>query len=230
MAIIVGTFTSWFVLPKLADVFISMGVELPFVTKVLVESGILLAKYGYIVVPFFLSFLLCIFYFIFSFPKTKFIGHTILFRTPFIKKIILHTEVARFGFLLGTMLQAGLPIVQALTAMPGTTTFKNYRLFYEYLIKEIAEGNSFKKSFTSYPSNKKLFPVTVRQMIIAGEKSGQLDKSLLHIGHIYEAKVEETAKNLPVILEPILLLIIGLGVAILAVGIIMPIYRLTEII
>ncbi|MFA6028028.1 MAG: type II secretion system F family protein [Patescibacteria group bacterium] len=94
----------------------------------------------------------------------------------------------------------------------------------------MAEGNSFRKCLDLYPKTTKLFPVSVRQMIIAGEKSGHLGDALLKVGRIYEFKVEETAKSLPVIMEPILLFIIGMGVALLALGIIMPIYKLSEVI
>lgn len=229
-AIVIGSLTSWYVLPRIITVFESMNAELPLVTKILIALGRFLQSYGYIFVPIFLTALILFFYFFFSFPKTKFIGHSILFHTPLIKTLILDVELSRCGFMLGTMIQAGLPIVEALKSMPGTTTYHNYQKFYRYLEQSLAEGNSFKRSFENYPKAQKLFPVAVRQMIISGEKSGRLASALLSIGRRYELKLEDTARDLPIIIEPLLILIIGAGVALFALGIIWPIYSLVQII
>ncbi|MFA6028029.1 MAG: type II secretion system F family protein [Patescibacteria group bacterium] len=129
LAIVVGAFTAWFVLPKMTEAFISFGAELPLITRIMIQIGKVLGDFGYIIVPFFFLFVASMTYFLFSFPKTKFIGHSLLFHIPFVKTLIRESETARFGFLLGTMLNAGLPVVESLNAMPGTTTFRNYREF-----------------------------------------------------------------------------------------------------
>lgn len=230
MAIVIGTGTAIFTLPRLASFFGELDAELPALTRGLIAIGAFLSNFGFIIIPIFLIILIIAFYFIFSFPKTKFIGHSLLFKTPVIKTLIKQAELARFGFLLGTMLDAGLSAREALANLPDTTTFLNYKEFYIYLKEKITAGNSFQTCFTSYPKVKKLLPSAVRQLIIAGEKSGKLSESLLRIGKMYEAKVEATARNLPTLLEPILILIIGLMVALLALGTILPIYNLTNII
>ncbi|MFM2393441.1 MAG: hypothetical protein RLZZ546_1423, partial [Bacteroidota bacterium] len=81
--------------------------------------------------------------------------------------------------------------------------------------------------FNDNPDFKNLYPSAVRQMIVAGEKSGRFSESLIKIGQMYENKTENTARNLPVVLEPLLLIFVAMIVAVLAFGILMPIYNLS---
>jgi len=123
-------------------------------------------------------------------------------------------------------MEAGMPLIYALDSLSRSTEFRAYKKFYAYLIKSLEEGNSFKKSFDRYRRSKRLIPKSIQQLIAAGEKSGNLSKSLLKIGEIYEEKIEITTKNLSIILEPILLFIVWLGVLAVAIAVILPIYSL----
>jgi type IV pilus assembly protein PilC len=225
-AIVVGIGVAWYVLPKIATFFTDLNAPLPRITRILIDGGIFLQTYGYIFVPAFLVVLLILFYFLFSFPKTRFIGHTILFRIPVIKSLILETEVARFGFLSGTMIKAGMPIALVFELLPKTTTFGNYRALYTVISARILEGLTFQKIFRDTPRAMKLLPASVRQMIIAAEQSGALSDTLVKVGAMYEEKVEATSRNIPAFLEPTLLIVIGIIVAVLSLGILMPVYQL----
>ncbi len=90
----------------------------------------------------------------------------------------------------------------------------------------IEEGNSFEKAFAAIPGSRGKIPLPIQQMIIAGEQSGGLSKALIAVGENYEAKSEITSKNLSVILEPILLVIVWVGVVFVALAVILPIYSL----
>jgi type II secretory pathway component PulF len=225
-ALVVGIGVAWFVLPKLASFFKDLNAPLPPITKGIIAVGVFLQDYGYVFLPLFFVIFGAMAYFLFSFPKTKFIGHTILFHVPLIKKLILETEVARFGFFSGTMIKAGIPIHTVFGLLPTTTTFGNYGELYSFFARKVLEGSSFQKMFIEYKNLNNLFPLPVRQMIVASEKSGTLSETLLKIGALYEAKVESTSRNIPAFLEPALLLFIGCIVAVLALGILMPVYSL----
>jgi len=230
LTVAISTAVSWYVLPKIADVYTGLSADLPFLTRALIFLGIFLAKYGYIIIPLFFSFGAIIFYFLFSFPKTRIVGHLILFHIPLINKLIKETEISRMGYTLNAMLSGGLPLSYALRALPGTTTFNNYKNFYLYLSKKIEEGHSFQESMSLYKNTNKIIPMSVRQMIAAAEKSGTLSTTFFRIGKTYEDRLEVTSRNLPIILEPILLIIIGIGVAIFVLGTMLPIYNLSNII
>ena len=128
--------------------------------------------------------------------------------------------------LLGTLLEAGLPITQALDSLAQATEIAQYKKLYLHLRGAVADGNSFQKSFMLFKNINRLIPAPMQQLIVAGEQSGGLPTTLLKIGQLFEAKADLTTKNLTVILEPILLLIVWLGVVAVALAVILPIYSL----
>lgn len=226
LTLIVGIGIAWYILPKLSLVFSQLRIELPVLTRMLIAFGEFLEEFGFIAIPIFLFFIIFIFYFIFYFSGTKHIGQNILFHLPGTGELIKQVEIARFSYLLGTLLDAGLPITSALDSLIEAMTFSKYKNFYSHLQTSIADGNSFQKSFASYRHLNRLIPIPVQQFIVAGERSGNLSTSLAKISETYEAKIEATTKNLTVILEPLLLIIVWLGVVTVALSIILPIYSL----
>ncbi len=226
LTVIIGAGVAWFILPKLALVFAQLRIDLPLITKILIGAGIFLGKYGEYAVPAAIAVIAVLLYFLFSFSKTKTIGQFILFSLPGVRQLIKEVELARLGYLLGTLLQAGLPITQALNSLASATEISPYRKFYEHLRDSVEDGNSFQKSFISFGRINYLIPVPIQQLIIVSEESGTLAGTLLKIGRIFDAKADTTTKNLAAVLEPILLVIVWLGVVVLALAVILPIYSL----
>ncbi|MEE8131917.1 MAG: type II secretion system F family protein [Candidatus Paceibacterota bacterium] len=226
VTLVVGIGIAWFILPRLVTVFSQLGLELPTATRLLIAVGEFLGEHGAIVVPIFLLIVVIVIYFVFIFKKTKFVGQWLLFNFPGIKKLIQEVELSRFGYILGTLLEVGLPITNALDSLHQASSAPGYKKMYAYLRDSVSDGNSFKKSFTFYPKAKSFIPFTIQQMISAGEQSGNLSKTLTKIGKIFETKTEITTKNLSIILEPILLVIVWLGVVGVALAVILPIYNL----
>ncbi len=226
LTVVIGVGITWFILPKLATVFTQLHVALPLITQIVIGIGTFLGAYGQYVIPGGIIIGGTIFYFIFSFSKTKSIGQYILFSLPAMRQLIKEIELARFGYLLGTLLDAGLPITQALGALANTTGIIPYQKLYAHLHDSIEEGDSFQKSFDAFRHSVRLIPKSVQQLIVSGEQSGTLSATLLKIGQTYETKSDTTTKNLSVIVEPILLVIVWLGVVAVALAVILPIYSL----
>jgi type IV pilus assembly protein PilC len=227
LTLVVGISIAWFILPRLSTVFSQLHIPLPAITKIVIGIGAFLGMYGRIAVPVAVLLLMVVMYFLFFFPKTKVVGQSMLFMLPGVDRLIRETELSRFGYLLGTLLQAGLPIVQALESLSQASFFPHYKRFYVFLTESIDEGNSFQKSFIAYRHHLgKIIPVPVQQLIITGEQSGNLAEMLLSISKSYEERSETTTKDLSVILEPMLLVIVWLGVVAVAMAVILPIYSL----
>lgn len=226
LSVIVGAGIAWFILPRLATVFVSLHAELPAITRALIAAGNFLQAYGSIAIPAFLVAIFTLFFLIFGFSKTRFIGQKLLLLLPGIKKLLQEIEIARMGYLLGTLLEAGLPIVEAVRSLAEATTFVSYRTLYRTLAQMLEEGNSFEKSFSALHGVRHLIPIPVQQMVVAGEQSGRLAEVLRKIGERYEARTDTTTKNLAVILEPILLVVVWVGVMFIALAVILPIYSL----
>lgn len=225
----VGIGVAWFALPKMAETFAQLNAQLPLITRILMGIGEFLGKYGAVFVPIVLFSFIIILYFLFSFPKTKAIGQVFISKMPIFRRLIREVELARLGYVLNGLLKSGIPITEALLSLQDTTTFYNYKKFYRYLSNSVEDGNSFKKCFESYKNSRILIPRPVQQMIVSGEESGKLSETLDRIGRAYEAKIDVSIKNISTLMEPILLIVIGLSVATVALAVFMPIYNLTQI-
>lgn len=226
IAVVIALGMAWFVLPRLVTVFSEMKIELPLITRIIIRLAEFLKLYGNIAIPSFAIGMVIIVYFLFIFSRSKWFGQMLLFLIPGVNRLIREIELSRMGYVMGTLLSAGLPIIQALDSLIQATTFYAYKKFFTYMRSAIEDGHSWDQGLKAYKKTKKVIPTPIQQMIIAGDSSGKLPETFLKIGEIFEAKTDTTAKNLTVILEPILLVVVWLGVASVALAIIMPIYGL----
>jgi MSHA biogenesis protein MshG len=217
---------AWFLLPRLATTFSQLDVELPAASRVLIGVGTFLKAHGIVAVPAGLLAGAAIVYVLFVAPPTRHIGRRMLFMFPGIGRLLHEVENAQFGYLLGTLLNAGLPVTQALGLLAGATTAPQYQKFYNYLSQSLDDGFSFKESMARYKGSASLIPRPVQQMIAAGERSGSLPEVLLTIGRTYEQKADTTTSNLEAIIEPVMLIVVWVGVMVVAVAVVVPIYSL----
>jgi type II secretory pathway component PulF len=226
LIVIIGLGISWFILPKLMTAFSGMNVKIPLVTRVMMDFGVFLQNYGYIFVPSFIFGLFLTFYIFFVNKNTRFIGQNILIRTPVARDIIKQTEISRMGFVLSSLLNSGMPVIDSLESLIKTSTYSKYTNLYKFIYSKVNDGFSFKNSLSLFKGSTKLIPLPIQQMIIAGEKSGNLPGVLGKVSQIYEEKVDTSTANLAIILEPILLIIVFLGVLAIALAVILPIYSM----
>lgn len=226
MVLIIGFGMSWFLLPKLALIFTQLDIELPLITKLMIFVGLFFQSYGIIFFPTVFGLIVLFFYLFFINKKTKYLGQNFLFNIFVTKKLIMESELSRFGFILGVLLGAGFSITEALKSMEQSSPYHFYKKIYKHLSNKISEGLSFKESMISFKKINKFIPLPIQQIIFVGEKSGKLSESLSKIGKNYEEKLDLTTKNLAIALEPILLVIVWVGVVFLALAIILPVYNL----
>jgi type IV pilus assembly protein PilC len=228
LAITVAVGSAWLVLPNLVQIFAESRAELPLNTKILIWLGTFFEQHGALFTPGVLGLLLLLVLVLFVWKKTKFMGDAILFRIPGIKTLIQGVELSRFGYVLGAMVQAGFQINEALASIQQGTSYDAYRKFYAHLETSILHGNSIKNSLASYKHSERYIPSQIQQLIISAEKSGRLPETLIKIGVIYEEKTEAMSQDLGTVLEPIVLIVVGLIVALVVSGIIGPIYALSN--
>lgn len=226
ITLIVGLGVGWFLLPRLSDTFSQLHVTLPPLSRGMINIGIFLKEHGLIAVPAGIIGLLLIGYILFGASKTKSIGRLLLFKLPGIGRLLHEVEISQFGYLLGTLLKAGLPITQAVILLAGASSAPQYQKFYYYLARSLGDGFSVKDSLRAYKKSNKLIPGSVQQIVIAGEHSGSLSEVLLVVGRTYEQKADVTTSNLETIIEPVLLLFVALGVLIVGISVLLPIYSL----
>lgn len=214
-----------FVLPNLITVLFTLNVPLPLVTRGVVAFTNFFSTYGYIAVPGSVGGVMLIVILV-KFTPLRGPAQWVMFHIPGIGSLAREATIARFGVILGGLLQAGVPLVESLKSLAEVTSIVSYKKFYLQLVEHVSIGDSFGKSFTTIKGTGKLLPLAVQQLITTGERSGALAKILLKVADIYEKKANGTAEKLPVILEPMLLMFIGGLVGTIAFSIIVPIYSI----
>jgi type IV pilus assembly protein PilC len=222
--IIMGSFIAFFILPKLVDFFEAFDQELPLTTQILLWFASFMKQFGVLV---FVITIFCVcFAFVAVHSKTiKPYWHSFLLKLPLFGTLLKNGQLSRFCRNLGILLQSGVSITQSLSITARSLS----NITFSRSVQEINESIKTGKTIAATLSKKsfKEFPPLVGKMIAVGEKTGKLDESLLYLSDFYEDEIDSTAKNLSTILEPILLLTIGLIVGFVALAIITPIYQLT---
>lgn len=223
-ALVVGIALSLFVLPKLFGLFTQLEVPLPWTTRVLLFFSNMMKNYGIFIVAGLLGF---IFFFRYltttSFFKPKW--HAFLLSVPFVGKIIENIELTSFCRNVGVMLHSGLPIAKVLAIQHEITSNMVFKNYLAHLQRSTDQGETLSKELNS--GKYKRFPLIAAKMIDVGERTGKLDETLLYLADFFEEEVDDATKNITTVLEPVLLLCIGLVVGFVAMAIISPIYQLT---
>ena len=221
---IIGISVGLFVLPKLVELFSGFDVTLPLSTRILLGMSIVMHDYGIIIVIG-LVILLFAFRYLISLPFAKPVWQWFLFFLPVIGNILRDVELASFTRSLGVMLKSGLPITSALEIETRMTTNVIFKSYIKRMLEGLIKGKSLSTELNTndYP----LIPLIATKMIAVGEKTGKLDETLVYLGQFFEDEVDDATKNLSTLLEPIILLVIGVVVAFVAFAVISPIYELT---
>lgn len=213
-----------FVLPNLVQVLYSLNVELPLATRIVIAVSKMFEAHGTVFTPLLVAALI-FFLLLGKYTRFRAVTQWLVFHTPGIGSLAREATIAQFGVIVGGLLRAGVPLVDALSSLTEVTHIVAYKSFYAKLLEHVNAGDSFSKSFAALPMTSRLLPVSVQQLIATGERSGALADVLLKIADMYDKKASETAEKLPVILEPLLLIIIGGVVGGIAFAIIVPIYK-----
>jgi type IV pilus assembly protein PilC len=151
----------------------------------------------------------------------------VMLYAPVIGRITKDINIARFSRNLGSLLLSGVAFTEALAILGNNTPHVVYASVFEKAQVHIKQGKTLSDFFTQYP---KLFPPLVVNIMSVGEQTGELAAVLKEVALFYEGEVDQTMKNLTSIMEPVLMIAIGLGVGALAISIISPIYSLVNVI
>ena len=209
------------VLPKIAQVFYRMKINLPLPTKILFSLSTFFSKNILLIMPSFVLVVFCLYFLLKSKSGKKFLTTIITF-IPYSKTLFDQLDLARFNRTLSTLLKSAVPITDALRVSTHSLTQNKYQRLHSIFEEEIKKG----VSLSSILKRQQIFPSVMVRMIIAGEKSGTLDKVLSDLADFYEQEVDASLKNFVNLLEPILMLIVGAAVGAMVLMVIAPIYNI----
>lgn len=212
-----------FVLPQILPLFSSLDVKLPVTTRILLWFAKFFESYGLLTIVFLIAsvFVLPL---ALENPLSKPISHKLYLRVPIFGNLIKQVNLARFSRSLATMLNAGITIDAALEISINIIKNVAYKKQLRNIKRVVMQGNPMSRALEENPF---YFPSMIVHMIRVGERSGNLSDSLNYVGVFYEEELDDKMKNLSTVLEPVLLIFIGVLVAGTALAILGPIYSLT---
>ncbi len=212
-----------FVIPKLTGLYSQIGTQLPLPTRILIAASNFLRGFWWLLIIVVAAGV----YSLKVFSKTpagaKIISKFVL-ALPIWGKIRKTLILSEFTRTLGLLIGTGIPIISALKVVRDILSSPAYQDGIDKAISSVERGSPLYKPLTSDPN----FPPIISQMVRVGEETGKMDEVLGRLSLYFEGESENSIRNLTTALEPIILVILGLGVGVLVLSIILPIYNLTS--
>ena len=223
-ALFLGAGLTFFVLPRLTPIFSALDIELPITSKILLYSSNFVQKHGLIMILGIIAFII-FFYFISKIKKVKILFDKIILKVPIAKDFVRLHQLTIISQLISVLFGSGLMITKILDITSESVSNHEYKKSLEYIKKRIIRGDSFSSAINELSH---LYPGIYASTLITGEKTGSFTKSFSYLANFFSSKLTAKTKKLPVILEPAILILIGLFVAFIASAIILPIYQVTQ--
>lgn len=221
--LVVAAIMMIFVIPKLTEMYRDFGSELPTLTKGLIGISDFAVKYWYIVGGLIAAGIVVFK----NYYKTKAGRYKVdefKLKIPIFgdltKKIIL-TEFART---LSLLLGSGISLLEAISIVSDSVENIVYRSALQEVNKQVEKGSSLSESLSHY----EMFPTILHQMMSVGEETGKLDEVLKKLSVYFERESEHAIKNMTTAIEPMIMIVLGIGVGAMVIAVIMPIYNLTS--
>jgi type II secretory pathway component PulF len=214
-----------FVIPKLVSMFEDLGQNLPIATKILIAISGFIQNYWWAIFTI-------VFFTIFSLrrlaktPYGKFTFDKFQLKIPIAGETILKSEIARLSRTLSLLISSGLAVVSSLTTATYVIRNQVLKNELETFKDKITQGSSLSRCL----NGSKFFPPFVTNIVAVGEEGGNLEKSLMRIAEEYEKDVDRSLKTLSRLLEPIIILFMGLVVGFIVLSMLLPIFQINLIV
>ena len=211
----------FFVLPKFKGIFETMGLDLPLTTRLMLNFSEYMRSYWYIALVAIVGSVVLIRIFART-ERGRYAIDAAKLKLPIFGDLMLKTAVSRFARTFGTLISSGVPVLRALEIVADTA---GNCVISETVVRARSSIKEGEKISTPLFGSK-IFPVMVTQMIAVGEETGRLDQMLVKVANFYDDEVDATLKSLTSLIEPLMIVGLGLIVGFIAVSVISPIYSL----
>ncbi|MGM0628894.1 MAG: type II secretion system F family protein [Patescibacteria group bacterium] len=220
----IGVMMLTYIVPTLVGVFEDMDAELPIQTKMIIWASDMLINHAVLVSFGFVALVVSLFIFLRTPTGHRFID-IVTIRIPFIKTIVKEVNAARTSRTLSSLLSAGVDVVPALSITEAVIQNSYYKPVIRLAKERIQKGEQISSVFIE---NQNLFPVFVGEMMSVGEETGKISEMLKGVAVFFEEEVDQRTKNISTIIEPVLMVFIGIVVGFFAVSMLMPMYSLMQ--
>ena len=226
VAIIVTIILLIFVIPQFEALFKGFGADLPAFTQMVINLSRFVQDKGFFILAVVIGLVWTFFYFKKRSKKMREFLDRMSLKMPVIGPILNKAAIARFSRTLSTMFAAGVPLVEALESVAGATGNIVYENAVMRMRDEVATGQRLQRAMETT----ELFPNMVVQMIAVGEESGSLDTMAGKVATFYEAEVDNAVDAMSSLLEPLIMVILGVLVGGLVIAMYLPIFKLGSVV
>jgi type IV pilus assembly protein PilC len=226
VAIVVVTVIMVFVIPSFKEVFASFGASLPGPTLMVIAISDFFVAYWLLVVILMIGTVFGAWFLWKKVPAFRRIFDRIILKMPVIGKVLRQATIARWSRTLATMFAAGVPLVDALDSVAGAAGNQVYADATRRIRTDVSTGTSLSGAMI----NTDVFPNMVLQMTQIGEESGSLDGMLNKVADFYEREVDDAVTALSSLMEPILMVFLGVVVGGLVISMYLPIFKLGSVV
>ena len=215
-----------FVIPAFKDLFSSFGADLPLPTLIVMQISDIFVTWWWAI---FGSIGGALWFFFYTWKRSEKMQSTmdrLMLKLPIVGEIIEKATIARFSRTLSTMFSAGVPLVEALDSVAGASGNRVYFDATKRIQSEISTGTSL----TVAMQNANVFPNMVLQMTAIGEESGALDSMLSKVADFYEAEVDDAVGAMSSLMEPVIMVVLGVLIGGLVVAMYLPIFKMGQVV
>ena len=215
-----------FVIPAFKDLFSSFGADLPLPTLIVMQISDIFVTWWWAI---FGSIGGALWFFFYTWKRSEKMQSTmdrLMLKLPVVGEIIEKATIARFSRTLSTMFSAGVPLVEALDSVAGASGNRVYYDATKRIQSEISTGTSL----TVAMQNAEVFPNMVLQMTAIGEESGALDSMLSKVADFYEAEVDDAVGAMSSLMEPVIMVVLGVLIGGLVVAMYLPIFKMGQVV
>jgi len=221
--LLVGGLMVAVVFPQIGPIFENSGVEMPLLSRVMIGSGTFLSQWWFLFLIGFVILGVMVADYIRT-PEGKAFMDDLKVRMPLVRKVFLPVTITRFANAAAMLSKGGVPVAQAMEIVGETVDNVLYRDLLHEVSQDVRQGMALSDAIAKHPD---YFPALVPQMLAVGETTGQLDEILLRISNFYGREADSVVNNLVELIQPVLMIGIGLMVGLLFASILMPLYKLT---
>jgi type IV pilus assembly protein PilC len=226
VAVLVTVVLLIFVIPQFESLYKGFGANLPAFTQFVINISHMVQHQGLFIGAAIAGLFWVFFYFKKRSRKMREILDRIILKVPVIGPILNKSAIARYARTLSTMFAAGVPLVEALDSVAGATGNIVYETAVLRMRDEVSTGQRLQRAMESTG----LFPNMVNQMIAVGEESGSLDEMSGKVATFYEAEVDNAVDAMSSLLEPLIMVVLGVLVGGLVIAMYLPIFKLASVV
>ena len=210
-----------FVIPKLTSLYQQSTIELPLPTKILITTSDLFVNFWWVGISLIIGLVVAINRWSKTLTGGIFMARLIL-KIPVVGKVITNVALTNFTRTFGLLTSAGIPLLDSIAIVEDLTDNQIFEKALKHAYLGVEKGLPLSSLLTA-----SVFPKIVSQMVRVGEETGKIDEIFFKLADYFEEESDHLLKNLTVAIEPIVLIVLGIGVAFLVISIILPIYKLT---